>query len=109
MLARAPVRHLRLIGEEGTLEWSLTAKELKLYEVRSGKWTAFAEPAPRIEKGYSEMSNEAMYDEEIASYLAAIRGERPWGNSLEDDHATLALLHAAEQSDITGTYAMVQS
>ncbi len=101
VLARAPVRNIRILGEEGTLEWSLTAKELKLYDVKAKQWTTFAEPAPRIEKGYSEMSNEAMYDEEIAAYLAAIRGEKAWGNSLEDDHATLELLLAAERSDKT--------
>jgi predicted dehydrogenase len=99
VLARAPVRHVRIIGEEGTLEWSIMAKKLEFYEVKTGKWTTFAEPAPRIEKGYSEMSNEAMYDAEIAAYLAAIKGEKPWGNSLEDDHATLELLLASEQSN----------
>lgn len=99
VLARAPVRHIRIVGSEGTLEWSLTAKKLDLYEVRTKAWETFAEPAPRVEKGYSEMSNETMYDEEIAAYLAAIAGKTPWGNSLEDDHATLVLLHASETSN----------
>jgi predicted dehydrogenase len=99
VLARAPVRTIRLIGEDGTLEWSIMAKKLDLYEVKTGKTETFVEPAPRIEKGYSEMSNEAMYDDEIAAYLAAIRGEKPWGNSLADDHATLELLLAAEKSN----------
>jgi predicted dehydrogenase len=99
VLARAPVRHIRIVGSEGTLEWSLTAKKLDLYEVSTRQWTSVAEPPPRIEKGYSEMSNETMYDEEIAAYLAAIRGDKPWGNTLEDDYATLEVLHAAEQSN----------
>jgi predicted dehydrogenase len=102
VLARAPVRHTRLLGEEGTLEWSLTDKELRLYEIRSGKWSMLTEEAPKIENGYSEMSNEFMYDEEIAAYVAAVRGERAWGNTFEDEHRTLSLLLAAEASDASG-------
>ena len=98
VLARAPVRHLRIIGEIGTLEWSLTDKILKLFETNANGWTTFEEPKAQIEKGYSEMSNETMYDEEIASFLSAIRGECPWGNSMADDKSTLELLLSAEMS-----------
>jgi predicted dehydrogenase len=104
VLARAPVRHTRLLGEEGTIEWSLSARELRLYETVSGKWTSFAEEAPKIESGYSEMSNEVMYDEEMAAYDAAIRGEQSWGYSFEDEHRTLDLLLAAEASDADGKH-----
>lgn len=99
VLARAPVRHIRIIGESGTLEWSITEKALRLYEVSTKKWTTFQEPKPRIEEGYSEMSNETMYDEEIAAFIAAIKGEARWGNSMDDDYRTLQALFAAEQSD----------
>jgi predicted dehydrogenase len=105
VLARAPVRHIRIIGENGTLEWSLTEKALRLYEVATGSWATFEEPKPRIEKGYSEMSNETMYDEEIADYIAALRGEKPWGNPMDEDFRTLQALFAAEQSDAEQTVA----
>jgi predicted dehydrogenase len=105
VLARAPVRHIRIIGESGTLEWSITEKSLRLYEVATGKWETFEEPKPRIEKGYSEMSNETMYDEEIAAYVAAIKGEKPWGNPMDEDFRTLQALFAAEQSDAEQTIA----
>lgn len=98
VLARAPVRHTRLIGSEGTLEWSLSARACSLYRVSTGEWETFSEPEPRIEAGYSEMSNEAMYDEEIASFLNAVRGGAQWGNSLVDDCDTLNLLLVAEQN-----------
>jgi predicted dehydrogenase len=105
VLARAPVRHIRIVGENGTLEWSITEKALRLYEASTKEWTIFDEPKPRIEKGYSEMSNETMYDEEIAAYVAAIKGEKPWGNTMDDDFRTLQALFAAEQSDTEQTIA----
>ena len=99
VLARVPVRHIRIIGQSGTLEWSITEKTLRLYEVSTKDWTTFQEPKPRIEKGYSEMSNETMYDEEIAAFIAATKGEARWSNSMDDDYRTLQALVAAEQSD----------
>lgn len=102
VLARAPVRGIRLVGSEGTLEWSLTDRRCKLFRAGTAEWEVFEEPAPKIEPGYSEMSNEAMYDEEIAGFLAAIRGETRWGNSLTDDLATLEVLFAAEKADGQG-------
>jgi len=98
VLARAPVRHTRLIGTDGTIEWSLTQRQCKLYRVSTGAWETFDEPKPRIEAGYSEMSNEVMYDEEIQAFIDAVRGVKPWGNSLTDDHDTLGLLLGAERS-----------
>lgn len=102
VLARAPVRNCRLVGSEGTIDWSLTERVLKLYETKSGAWSSIAEPAPQIETGYSEMSNEQMYDAEIAAFIAAVRGDQPWGLSFEEDHRTLSVLQAAEMSNATG-------
>jgi predicted dehydrogenase len=98
VLARAPVRYCRIIGTEGTLECCLIKRNVRHYRAASGEWTSYAEPPARVEPGYSEMSNEAMYEDEIAAYIAAIRGDAPWSNSLEDDTGVLAILTAAESA-----------
>jgi len=98
VLARAPVRHCRIVGSEGTLEWSVMERTVRHYRADTRQWIAHTEPPPRVEQGYSEMSNEAMYDAEIAAYVAAIRKEADWSNPLEDDIATLEVLLAAERA-----------
>lgn len=102
VLARAPVRSCRIVGSEGTLEWSLSERTVRHYSAAAKAWTLHKEPEPRIEKGYSEMSNEAMYDSEIAGYVNAVRGKAPWGNSLEHEIGVLRVLTAAERSVETG-------
>ncbi len=98
VLARAPVRHCRLVGELGTLEWSITEKQVRCYDSRTGKWAVHAEPSTRVEAGYSEMSAEEMYIDEMRAFAAAVNGGRPWPNPMQDDIRTLELLLAAEQS-----------
>lgn len=98
VLARAPVRVCRLIGERGTLEWSITDKQLRLYQAATGKWTEFAEPQPVVEVGYSEMSAEGMYIAEMEAFVSAMKGTAPWSNSMQDDINTLNVLFAAEGS-----------
>jgi predicted dehydrogenase len=98
VLARAPVRFCRIVGTEGTLEWSLSDRTVRHYDAGRKQWAVHKEPEPRIEKGYSEMSNELMYDAEIAAYIDAIRGQAPWSNSLAHEIGVLGVLAAAERS-----------
>ena len=103
VLARAPVRSCRIVGREGTLEWSLSDRVVRHYQAATKQWTVHKEPEPRVEKGYSEMSNETMYDAEIGAYVDAIRGKAAWSNSLQDDIDVLGVLAAAEAAANSGT------
>ena len=102
VLARFPVRHCRILGTDGVLEWSITERAVRHYRADTRAWTSFNESVPRVEQGYSEMSNEVMYEAEIGAYIDAICGRSAWSNPLEDDIATLEILLAAERASDSG-------
>lgn len=102
VIARAPVRSLRLCSERGTIEWDATgSKQVRLFRAETQQWEVIPEP-PRIEEpGYVYAEN--MYIEEMQDFIAACRGEKPWGYGLADDKATLDLLSALEESSDNST------
>jgi predicted dehydrogenase len=104
VLARYPNRSLRLIGSEGTIEWVADTKEVRLFTVKSGKWESFKEAISKIEEGYSYLSAEGMYIEEMQAYADACAGNKPFPMTMEDDHRVLETLYASEKSNDSGTF-----
>jgi predicted dehydrogenase len=98
VLARPAVRSFRLLGSEGTIEWVAATKCVRLYDAKTATWREFKEPEARVEAGYTEMSVESMYIDEMAAFIGAIRGESPYPYSFEEDRDNLRALYAAEQS-----------
>ena len=98
VLARAAVRNCRFIGSEGTLEWVASEKKVRHYNAATKEWTDFLEPKAIIEEGYSEMSAENMYIEEMEAFVNAANGKSPYPHSYEEDLRTLGILFAAEKS-----------
>ncbi len=108
-LARAPVRHFRLLGALGTLEWEAATYEVRLYSAATGQWTTHPLPRGSVEKGYAEWSAEDPYVEEMRDFLAAVRGERPFGYTFEEDCQLLCVLRAAEQSCVEGRCVLLRA
>jgi predicted dehydrogenase len=104
VLARYPNRSLRLIGSEGTIEWVADTKEVRLFTVESGKWQSFKEATSKVEAGYSYLSAEGMYIEEMQAYADACAGKKPFPMTMEDDHRVLETLYASEKSNDSGTF-----
>lgn len=102
VLARYPNRSLRLIGSEGTIDWVADTKEVRVYTTASGKWEIFKEPTSKVEEGYSYLSAEGMYVEEMQSYANACAGTGTWPYSMDDDHRVLNVLYKAEKASDTG-------
>jgi predicted dehydrogenase len=98
VLSRYPTRSLRLIGSEGTIDWIADTREVRMFTVASGKWEVFKEEASVVQKGYSYLSAEGMYVEEMSSYVKACEGESTYPYSMEDDHRVLNVLYTAERS-----------
>ncbi len=94
VVARPAVRHFRLCGSRGTVEWNGEERVVRCWH--DGAWEQVAEPSGLDEPGYRYA--EDMYIDEMRDFLAACRGERPWPYTLAEDAENLRLLQAAERS-----------
>ncbi len=102
VLARAPVRSFRLLGSEGVVEWSGTENQVHLYTASSGEWTTFSLNQGSVEANYAKWSAEQPYIDEMQAFIAAIRGEKPFGYTYEEDRCVLRVLRAVEESHARG-------
>ncbi len=107
VLARSPVRACRIIGETGTLEWIAGDRRLRHYQAESGEWSVHEEPAPDAVEGYSDMSAESMYIDEMKAFVTAIAGHGPYPHTYADDLKLLRILHAAEEGADRGAHVSV--
>jgi predicted dehydrogenase len=102
VIARPAVRLFRLVGTAGTLEWNHGNNSLRRYDSESASWTEESLNAGTVEPGY--IHADEPYIAELADFIAAVRGERPWPFSFEDDARILDLLVRAEASDNCGRH-----
>ncbi len=96
-ISRVATRSLRILGETGTLEWNAGARLLRHYDAATQVWTDYPEPVPVIEPGYSGMSAEGMYDEEMDAFVRACRGEASYPHSFAEDLQILTTLVDGEK------------
>ncbi len=106
VVSRPAFRVFRLCGESGSIEWDHAANAVRLW-TPSDKANAYALETfdlggGTVEAGY--IHAEEPYVEEIADFVAACRGEKPWPYSYADDEAVLDLLLQAEKSSDTGRH-----
>jgi predicted dehydrogenase len=99
VLSRDPVRRCLAIGTEGSILWNWADHAVRVFSPADG-WHSIEEGQQTLEPGY--VNAEEPYVQEMAAFLAAVRGQVPWPYSLFDDIATLKVLTAAEDSAQTG-------
>ncbi len=102
VIARPAVRTFRLSGSEGTIEWDHSINTVRLWTAANGEWETFDLGAGTVEDGY--IHAEEPYVDEMADFVAAVKGEKPWQYTYEDDEAVLDLLVRAERSNDTGSH-----
>lgn len=102
VIARTPVRLFRLCSERATVEWDAALKRVRLFRAGAEDWENIPEPERIQEPGYVYAEN--MYIEEMRDFVAACRGEKQWGYTLEEDVTTLGLLTAIERSSDEGLH-----
>ena len=98
VVARAPLRVLRFLGSEGTIEWSMSDKAVRVYDAGTKEWSTYPEPPAVVEPGYAEFSIEGMYIVEMTAFIEACQGEAPYPYSYAEDVRILEVLYAAEKS-----------
>lgn len=100
VLSRSAVRHLRITGSEGTLEWDDSAKRILVFSAVTGQWTEESVGLGTVESKY--INPEEPYIEEIRTYLSCIQSKTMPAYTLQDDIKILDLLYRAEESAKTG-------
>jgi predicted dehydrogenase len=102
VVARPAVRVFRLVGTVGTLEWDHASGRLRVYDAQSKSWSEENFDFGTVEPGY--IHADEPYVAELADFIAAVRGEKPWPFSFDEDERILDLLVRAETSDHSGRH-----
>jgi predicted dehydrogenase len=102
VIARPAVRIFRVMGTAGTLEWDHGAQKIRRYDAERQSWTEESLDSGTVEPGY--VHAEEPYVAETADFVAAIRKERLWPYSYEEDERILDLLVRAEASSKSGRH-----
>ena len=100
VLQRAGYRQSRFVCSEGVIAWDWDARKLLVYTA-DGCWREYPDT-------FTQTSVEGFYIDEMAAFLAAIRGEQPWPYTLSDDRRVLSLLRSAEQSADSGQHVLLE-
>lgn len=100
VLARSPVRQIRILGSEGVAEWDAGPKRLRVYSAATKQWTEEVEGRQTVEAGY--VNPEEPYVEEMADFLRCVREGCAPPYTLDDDIRNLEILAAAEESHRRG-------
>ena len=94
-LSRPAVRNLRISGDNGVLEWNNDLSQVRCRPKGMSDWRIFELVPGTVEAGY--INSEEPYIAEIAAFVAAIRGQRPYPFSYEDEEEVLDVLMQAEK------------
>lgn len=100
VLQRFGYRQSRFVCSEGVISWDWDARKVMVYSA-DGCCREYPDT-------YTQTSVEGFYIDEIAAFLAAIRGEQPWPYTLSDDRRILSLLVAAERSAESGQHVVLE-
>jgi len=93
-------RACEIIGEEGILQWDLTAREVRWYSDANKTWTHLHDPP-----GWTLND---MYVDELRHFLRCVRGEETPAQDLHDAHKVLAVAMAAKNSAQTGALVSIE-
>ena len=101
VVARPSTRRTLINGSKGQLIWDWSENCVRVFDPAKDAWDRRAYDAGQAAPGYNANIGETMYIEEIRNFLDAVRGTRPFINTLEKDRSVLKLLYAVEEADRT--------
>ena len=96
VLARPGVRHMRVIGTEGIVEWVAGENIIKVSNMSDYSWETIELNRGTVEEKY--VNPEEPYVEEMSRFIRAIQGKEDFGYTFEEDHRILQILNKAEES-----------
>lgn len=104
VVSRHATRRLLINGDQKQLVWDWNENQVRLFDPATEKWVSIGYQAGAAATGYNANIGEGMYIGEIANFLEAVEGKRPFVNDMENDHRILKLLYAIEESDRSSAY-----
>ena len=96
VISRKPVKTLHIYGTEGVLLWDRQDSGITVFDARSGRTEIIPVSKGNPEKGY--INAEEMYNDEIRTFLGAIKKEREYPHTFKDNHHLLQVLSALEKN-----------
>ncbi len=96
---------IRVIGENGNIDWDRRQESVKFFDATTNKQEVFKEkPGIRAKKpdGTYYSNKEDMYIQEMKDFFDAVQGIKPYPFTLEDDLARLRIVEKIEESAVTG-------
>ncbi len=98
VVARQATRKLTLNFEKASLAWDWNEGVVRIYEAQPGRIIEMHQPKAAAHVGYHHNISEAMYLDEMSSFLAAVAGTQAFPHTLEADIRVLELLESVEAS-----------
>ncbi len=99
VVSRFATRSLFMNLEKAQIRWNWEDKTIKLYDAEKKEWEYFREPEGEAEAEYNRNIVEEMYIDEIGAFIDAVKGIKPFPNTLDEDIAILNILERAEQTN----------
>jgi predicted dehydrogenase len=90
VISRKPFRTLRILGDNGVLEWERFDHSIKLYDAKTKITSLISVPKGNPEESY--VNEEEMYNDEIKAFLDAIYGKVPYPHTFEDNRLNIKAL-----------------
>jgi predicted dehydrogenase len=104
VVSRNATRRLVINGSRQQLIWSWEQPVIRVFDGQSGEWMTRSYQMESSAPGYNKNIGENMYIEETGAFLAAVRGEAEFPNTLAADHRVLKLLFSFERADRIGSF-----
>lgn len=108
VVSRHATRRLVINGYQKQLIWDWNLNNVQVYDPLINQWENISYEMNTAEPGYNPNIGENMYIDELNAFIQAIKGKKPFINTMENDHKILKLLYAIEQADKNSTYVMFE-
>jgi len=102
-IARAAVRHIRVLATDGTIEWDATSRDIRVYRSAGKAWRTENLEGGTVETGY--INPEEPYIEEMRQFLRCVTEGTEPPYTFDDDLAILNVLLQAERSEAAPAFA----
>lgn len=100
LVSRFDTRSLIMNLEKAQLRWNIEEKLVRLYDAESKEWAYYAEHDLEKSSKPTRYNWEEVYIDEMRTFVDAMKGVRPFPNSLDEDIQVLKLIDKCGRSPL---------